>query len=202
MSGVLSGQTQAKKRPLNRTAPSIKHVNRGGTFRKEESDFLDRLARISERIQPYSTAAVGIAVAAVMIATSLRILGGWTVADLRFGIYVAAILATGLLAGVPAAVGAAIASILLVDWVFTPPYFAFKWPGTADQTNLAFAALASLITIYFSHCCRVVLRRLHQRELANQTLTNELNHRERNLFSVIQVILQSHWPLTGAPPKL
>jgi two-component sensor histidine kinase len=36
----------------------------------------------------------------------------------------------------------------------------------------------------------VVLRRLHQRELANRTLTNELSHRERNLFSVIQVILQ------------
>jgi two-component sensor histidine kinase len=159
-------------------------------FQEREADFLDRVARISDRIRPYSITAVSIAVAAVMIATLLHFVGGWTIADLRFGIYIAAILAAGLLAGVPAAVGAAIASILIVDWAFIPPYFAFKWPGPADQISLAFAGLASLITIYFSHCCRVVLRRLHQRELANETLTSELNHRERNLFSVIQVILQ------------
>lgn len=71
-----------------------------------------------------------------------------------------------------------------------PPYFALKWPGTADRVNLAFAALASLTAIYFAHCCRVVLSLLYKRELANQILVNELEHRRRNMFSVNQLIVR------------
>jgi K+-sensing histidine kinase KdpD len=110
--------TPQSNRTFDQECKSRRHLQ------EREADFLDRPARISDRIQPYSNAAVGIAVAAVMIATSVRIIGGWTVADPRFGIFIAAILATGLLAGVPAAVGAAIASILVVDWAFIRPYFA------------------------------------------------------------------------------
>jgi two-component sensor histidine kinase len=154
-----------------------------------EADLLDRLARDVDQIRAYSATALGIAIAAVLLATLLRLLGGWAPNDLRFGVYVTAILATGLVAGVPAATGATAASLLVVAWAFVPPYFAFKVPNASDQISLALAAFASLLTIYFAHCCRAVLRRLHQRELANKVLVDELKHRGRNLFAITQVIL-------------
>jgi len=119
-----------------------------------------------------------------------RLVAGWDPNDVRFAAYVPAILATGLTAGVPAGVGTAVASILITLWLFVPPYFQFKWPDHVTQTTLLVGALTSLITIYFTYCCRLVLQRLQQREFANQVLAKELDHRNRNLLSVTQVIVQ------------
>jgi K+-sensing histidine kinase KdpD len=158
---------------------------------KKKADFLDQLARISERVAPYSGAAVGIAVASLAIATPLRAAAGWADSDLGFALFIPAILAAGLLAGVPAATGVALASVLIVEWTFIPPYFQFKWGLThGDQTGILLYVVSCLFTIYFAHCCRVVLKRLRRRELANQILVRELEHRGRNIFAVIEVILQ------------
>jgi two-component sensor histidine kinase len=159
-------------------------------LREKEGDFLDRLARRVEIIRPFSASAVAVAVAAVAVATLLRWLSGSTPLDPRFGVYIVAIMATGLLASVPAAIGAAVTSIVIVFFAFVPPYFSLKWPGTTDQINLALATLASLVTIYFTYCCRVVLRRLSHREITNQILVNELEHRGRNMFSINEVIVR------------
>jgi two-component sensor histidine kinase len=153
-------------------------------------DFLDWLAGVSERIRPYSAAAFGIAVASLAIATLLRFVGGWASSDLRFAIYLPAILATGLLAGVSAALSVAVASILIITWAFMPPYFEWKWPSETEQINIFFNAVPYLITVYFAYLCRVVLQRLRRGELNNQILVKELQHRGRNIFSVIDVIIQ------------
>jgi len=155
-----------------------------------KTDLLDWLAGASERIRPYSAAALGIAVGSVVIATSLRFVGGWASSDLRFAVYLPAILATGLLAGVPAALGVAIASILIIAWAFMPPYFELKWPSEADQINIFFNAVPYLLTVFFAYLCRVALQRLRRGELNNQILVKELQHRGRNIFSVIDVIVQ------------
>jgi two-component sensor histidine kinase len=158
---------------------------------KEKTDFLDRLARISDRVPSYSGVAVGIAVASLAIATAARIAGGWANSDLGFALYLPAILATGLLAGIPAAISVALASVLIVEWAFIPPYFQFKWGLThGDQLAILWYLASCLFTIYFAHCCRVVLKRLRRRELANQILVKELEHRGRNIFAVIEAILQ------------
>ena len=155
------------------------------------SDFLDRLARISERIPSYSGAALCIAIASLVIATTLRFVGGWANTDLGFAMFLPAILATGLLAGVPAATGTMLASVWIVEWAFIQPYFQFKWGLTrGDQLGILWFVVSGVFTIYFAHCCRVVLKRMRKRELANQILAKELEHRGRNIFSVIEAILQ------------
>jgi two-component sensor histidine kinase len=155
-----------------------------------KADLLDWLAQLSNRIRPYSGAAFGVALASVAVATLLRFAGGWAATDLRFAIYLPAILATGLLAGVPAAVGAAIASILIIYWAFMPPHFELKWPSESGQMNILFNAIPCFITVYFAHLCRVILQRLRRSELNNRVLARELEHRGRNLFSVLEVIVQ------------
>jgi two-component sensor histidine kinase len=157
---------------------------------QDKTDLLDWLASISDRIGPYSATAFGIALASVAAATLLRFAGGWASTDLRFAIYLPAILATGLLAGIPAAVGAGIASILIIFWAFMPPYFEFKWPSEGEQINLLLNAIPYFITVYFAHLCRVVLRRLRRSELNNRVLARELEHRGRNLFTVLEVVVQ------------
>jgi two-component sensor histidine kinase len=157
---------------------------------ERKTDFVDWVASISERIQPYSIAAFGIAATSVAIATLLRFAGGWASADLRFAIYLPAILATGLLAGVPAALGAAVASILIIAWAFMPPYFELKWLSETEQVNIVLNAVPYLITVYIAYLSRVVLQRLRRGERNNQILVKELQHRGRNIFSVIDVIIQ------------
>jgi len=156
---------------------------------QNKPDVLDWLARVSERIRPYSAAAFGIAFAAVAVATLLRFAGGWASSDLRFAIYLPAILATGLLAGVPAAIGAAIASILIIFWTFMPPFFEFKWPSEVQQITILLNAIPYFITVYFAYLCRVVLQRFRRSELNNRVLAKELEHRGRNLFTILEVIV-------------
>jgi len=158
---------------------------------QNKPDLLDWLARVSERIRPYSATAFGIALVAIAIATLLRFLGVWAFSHApQFAIYFPAVLATGLLAGIPAAIGATIASILIIFWAFMPPYFEFKWPSEVEQINILLNAIPYFITIYFAQLCRVVLQRFRRSELNNRVLAKELEHRGRNIFSVLEVIVQ------------
>lgn len=153
-------------------------------------DYLDRLAAFSGRIPALSPAAFGIALASLGVATALRFVAGWSFSDLRFVTYLPAILATGLVAGVPAAIFVMIASILIVVWAFIPPYFAFKWLDYTELTTVVWTVFASLCTISFAHGCRLVLMRMRAREASNRILVQELAHRGRNIFAVIEVVLQ------------
>lgn len=157
---------------------------------EQKTDLLDWLASASDRVRPYSASAFGIALASVAAATVFRFAGGWASTDLRFGIYLPAILVTGLLAGVPAAVSAAIISVVIIFWAFIPPYFEFKWPSEGEQINLLLNAVPYFITVYLAYLCRAVLRRLRRSELNNRVLARELEHRGRNLFSVLEVVVQ------------
>ncbi len=153
-------------------------------------DYLDRLAAFSERIPSLSPAAFGIGLASFGLATAVRFAAGWSFSDLRYVTYLPAILATGLLAGVPAAVAVMAASILIVAWAFIPPYFAFKALDYTESMTVLWNVFASLCTIFFAYGCRLVLHRLRAREASNRVLVQELAHRGRNIFAVIEVILQ------------
>jgi K+-sensing histidine kinase KdpD len=128
--------------------------------RQTKVDLLDWLARVSERIRSYSAAALGIALASIALATLLLFIARAFASHVsHFAIFLPAILATGLLAGVPAALGAVFASILIIAWVFTPPYFAFKWPNEVQQIDIFFNTMTYLITVYFAYLCKGILRR-------------------------------------------
>jgi two-component sensor histidine kinase len=88
------------------------------------------------------------------------------------------------------AIGATIAVVSL-DWaVFFLPYVQFGWLTQRELLTLLMFTVAAASTIWLSHCCRVVLNRLHQRERANAVLAKELDHRNRNFLSVIEVIVR------------
>jgi len=155
-----------------------------------EPDYLDRLANLSYRVQPLSAAALGIGIACLAVATGLRFAVGWSESDLRYAIFLPAILATGLLAGVPVATGVMLASIFIVGWAFMPPYFAFKSLTSPELATALWSQFSGLCTILFAQGCRTVLNRLRAHQLKNDILVSELAHRGRNIFMVIEIILQ------------
>jgi two-component sensor histidine kinase len=169
---------------------SIRSTLTDRSAKESTNYFLDRFLRLMDGIRPYSAQAFAVAVACVVIATLFRVFGGWTPTDLRFAVYLPAILAAGLLGGVPAAVGVTITSHLIILWAFILPYFQFKWPSHTNGVTLVIYFLSSLVTIYFAHCCRLTLHRLNQRNLANQIAAKESSHRRRNLFSLVQVVIK------------
>jgi two-component sensor histidine kinase len=156
----------------------------------EKRDYLDWLADVSQRIKPLSAQAIGIGIACLAAAAALRVAMGWSQSDLRYAIFLPAILAADLLAGLPIALGVMIASIVFVVWAYMPPYFAFKWPASPEQATALWSLFAGLCTLLFAQGCRTVLQRMRAHQVTNDILLRELAHRGRNIFAVVEVILQ------------
>jgi two-component sensor histidine kinase len=156
----------------------------------QRSDPLDRLAELSTRIRPYSTEAIIVALICVSAATALRFLGSRTNSDFLFATYFPAILAAGLLAGTPAAVGVTIVSALILRLFFVPSYLHFASQSYGEYIDFIMYLISAALTISFAHYCRVVLDRLHKRNLTNEILARELQHRSKNLCAVLDVIVR------------
>jgi two-component sensor histidine kinase len=158
--------------------------------RPEKRDYLDWLADLSQRIKPLSAQAIGIGIVCLAGAIALRVAIGWSQSDLRYAIFLPAILAADLLAGFPVAFGVMLASIVFVIWAYMPPYFALKWPTSPEQATAFWSLFAGLCTLLFAQGCRTVLQRMRAHQVTNDILLRELAHRGRNIFAVVEVILQ------------
>jgi two-component sensor histidine kinase len=172
-----------------RSAP-LAHAHETAAADERQSDTLDRLASLSTRIRPYSADALTIALACLAAATALRFLGSVTSSDFLFATYFPAILAAGLLAGIPAAVGVTIASALIVRLFFVPSYLHSASHIYGEFVDFLMYLVSAALTIFFAHYCRVVLKRLHKRNLTNEILAKELQHRSKNSCAVIDVIIR------------
>ena len=157
---------------------------------RQRTDPLDRLARLSTRITPYSAEALAIALICLAGATALRFLGSWTNSDFLFATYFPAIMAAGLLAGIPAAVGVTIASAIIVRLFFVPPYLQAGSHNYSEYIDFLMYLISAALTVCFAHYCRVVLKRLHKRNLTNEILARELQHRSKNVCAVLDVIVR------------
>jgi two-component sensor histidine kinase len=156
----------------------------------QANDPLDRLAELSTRIRPYSFDALAIASVCLGAATVLRLTGSLTNSDFLFATYFPAILAAGLLAGIPAAVGVTIASTVIVRLFFVPNYFQSGSQSHGELIDFLLYLVSAALTISFAHYCRVVLKRLHKRNLTNEILAKELQHRSKNVCAAIDVIVR------------
>ena len=156
----------------------------------QASDPLDRLAELSTRIPPYSLDALAVAFVCLGAATVLRLVGSLTNSDFLFATYFPAILAAGLLAGIPAAVGVTIASTVIVRLFFVPTYFHSGSQNYGEVIDFLLYLVSAALTISCAHYCRVVLKRLHKRNLTNEILAKELQHRSKNVCAAIDVIVR------------
>jgi two-component sensor histidine kinase len=155
---------------------------------RKSGDFIDALIRASGRISPYSTRALMIAATCLAVATMAHLVVGIAGSEQRFVTYYPAVMAAGLLAGVPAAIAVALGATLIVSSALAPTAMLLHTGGQIPDVFIFL--ISTCCIIIFAHCCRLVLRRLMQSELQHATLTNELIHRGRNTFAVVEVIVQ------------
>jgi two-component sensor histidine kinase len=160
------------------------HTSEGTLEDSQNTDPLDRLAGLSTWIKPYSTEALAVALICLGAATALRFIGSWTNSDFL------AIMAAGLLAGIPAAIGVTIASAFIVRIFFVPAYLQTSSHIHGEYIDFLMYLVSAALTISFAHYCRVVLKRLHKRNLTSEILARELQHRSKNVCAVLDVIVR------------
>jgi K+-sensing histidine kinase KdpD len=110
------------------------------------------------RLKPWSLAALFIAVAALAAAVAMRVMLAEFGLPLYFATFVPAILATALLAGVPAAAFTTASSVFIVWWAFLPPVFEFTMPTRSELHAITLFLLSTAMLIWFGQLCRTALR--------------------------------------------
>jgi len=115
------------------------------------------------RLNPWSLPALLVALIGLALAIALRTVLASLGLPLYFGTFFPIILATSLIAGVPAGVFTALSAVVIVWWAFMPPVFEFGPLGHDDIDRFELFLLSVSVVIWFSHLCRMIARMRHQR---------------------------------------
>ena len=78
--------------------------------------------------------------------------------SLYFTTFLPAILATALLAGVPAGAFTAVSSVIIVWWAFIPPAFEFSPLTRGELHTITLFLLSTGLLVWFGQLCRTALR--------------------------------------------
>jgi len=114
-------------------------------------------------LNPWSLRALFVALTGLALAVALRMALAAFGLPLYFGTFFPVILATTLIAGVPAGLFNVLSAVVIVWWAFMPPVFEFSPLGRDDIDRLELFLLGISVVIWFSHLCRTVARMRVQR---------------------------------------
>lgn len=104
-----------------------------------------------------------VAIAGLVLAVALRQVLASLGLPLYFSTFLPVILATTLLAGVPAGIFTAVSAVIIVWWAFMPPVFEFSPLNRDDIDHFQMFLLGVSVLIWFCHLCRVIARMKVQR---------------------------------------
>jgi len=164
---------------------------RGDPLEAIQGEITRRLALLVGATRPYSTRAFAIGVICFLGAVGLHIVLRWLGGSFAFATYFPAVLLAALFAGFPSGLLVAILSLLTVRWAFTPPAFQFFPLSRADHIDLIGFLLGSGVILLVIVLYRASLSQLLQNEQERDLVREELEHRARNTYAVIDVIVQN-----------
>src|SRR3984957_11161942 len=150
---------------------------------------MDPPPSLVERIGPFSLAPLLLAFARLGLATLVRIAFGWIGVSLPFGTYYPAVLVTAVLAGVPAAFGVIFGAILIAWWAFFPPLYEFGILNKTDIANFLLFIFSTSCVVALAQLYRDVVFKLRERDRERELLLQELEHRGRNTYAVVESIV-------------
>jgi two-component sensor histidine kinase len=152
---------------------------------------MDRWTTLIGRIRPNSFSALCVALGCLGAATLLRFGFGWLGVSLPFGTFYPAVLIAALLAGAPAGIGVMLGAIFIAWWAFIPPSYEFNHLTATDVANFLMFLFSASCVIALAQWHRDVLRRSYQRDLERSLLLQELEHRGRNTYAVVESIVRN-----------
>lgn len=144
---------------------------------------------IDRAFVPYSVSAFAFAIGCVAVATCVRYALGWIHPGIvPYAAYFPAVMVVALVAGTPAAIVATLLSILLGAALFV------HQRGQLEVLNSAFFALSCIFIIVVSEAYRQLLRRYQKQERLKNLMLRELEHRGKNMRSVVEAIVAQTLP--------
>jgi two-component sensor histidine kinase len=150
----------------------------------------ERRTRFVERIRPSSWSALLVVTLCLAAATLLRIALSDLGLNALFPTYYPAVLLAALLAGTLAGIGVIVGAIVIAWWAFIPPPYQFSPLTNGELANLVLFAASSGCLVVMSHLYRDVLFRLRRRDRERELLLQELQHRGRNTYAVVESIVR------------
>jgi two-component sensor histidine kinase len=151
----------------------------------------DSRSRFVERVRPYSWTALLIVVVCLAVATLLRMVVASLGINALFPTFYPAVLLTALIAGTPAGIATILGTILIVWWAFIPPIFAFSHLASDEAANLVLFAASSGCLVVMSHLYRDAWIRLRRRDRERELLLQEMEHRGRNTYAIVESIVRN-----------
>ncbi len=148
------------------------------------------LPRFIGGIPPYSIRAIGVAVLCFTSAFAVQVIFRSAGGSLMFATYYPAVLAAGLLAGLPAGIVVTVTALVTVWWAMIPPQFALLPLDFGHLLNIATYLLSCGCILALTEYYRVALRQLHKRDQEREVVMKEVEHRGRNTYAVIDAIIQ------------
>jgi two-component sensor histidine kinase len=143
-------------------------------------------------IRSGSPAAYGCAVAVTVLAAVVPFTFEWFGTHSVFlGPYFPAVLFATLIGGVGPGVLALGLGIVLEGWVFlVPGSFGFRTPDLEESFQVIFYAAAGSLVIRIAEEYRRLLRRSEDEESKRRLYLSELQHRVRNMMTIVQSIVR------------
>lgn len=156
------------------------------------------LRRITEHaFAPFSVKAFAFALGCIVVATSVRYALGWiNPGVLPLAAYFPAVLVVALLAGAPAAIAATLLSVVLAFFLFIPGR------GALVALNGVFFALTCILIIVIAEAYRQLLARYRKQERIGRLMLRELEHRGKNMRSVVEAIVTQSLPEDAEAAKV
>jgi two-component sensor histidine kinase len=158
-----------------------------------------RLSRLVGGIPPYSVQAFLVGILCFAVAAVLHIAFRWFGGTLFFVTYFPAVLVAALFAGLPAGLLVILLAALTVWWAVMPPHYEFQWLSRTELMNLGGFLLAGASILFVVELYRSSLLQLRKNERERELVMKELEHRGRNTYAVIDVIIQKTF---GDHPEL
>lgn len=150
-----------------------------------------RLLQLIKAVPDLSGRAFALATALLMLATLLREGFSYFGASINFATFYPAVLAAALVCGPYAAAALIPAAMVVVWWAFLLPEFAFQPLTTTNISNFGLFVVTSSTIVFLGHCCRVLIRELEEKDRHRDLLVQELDHRGRNNFAVMDSIIRA-----------
>ncbi len=152
---------------------------------------MDRSGPLLEGIKPVSFAAFAIALGCLGLAILLRQIFVALGVSAMFPSYYPAVLLASLLAGTPAGICVITGALLIAWWAYIPPYYEFNRLDSAQAANFLLFAVSSGCVVLLSHLYRDAFIRLRRRDRERDLLLQELEHRGRNTYAVVEAIVRN-----------
>jgi len=152
------------------------------------SEAYEGLGSMSDRVQPISWQAFALAVLGVLCAALLREAFGLLGATLNFATFYPAIFIIALVAGPLAATLGLVLSILVVYW---RSRYGFASLNATTAVNLVLFAFSAGLVVWLADAYRRAIRTMMRQNRERDLLLRELDHRGRNMLTIIESIVRS-----------